>query len=188
VPVINALTDRFHPCQALAFALTLDETMPRQRHATVVFVGDGNNVCASLMVACAKLGHHFTLACPPGYEPPRDLLNQAGDIARRNNASVSVSHDPYAAVARASFIYTDVWTSMGQENQKEQRQKAFAPFQVNAQLLAKAPDDALVSHCLPAHRGEEITDDVLDSKRCRALDEAENRLHVQKAVIVHLLS
>ena len=189
IPVINALTDEFHPCQALAFAMTLEERLGGQgKKQKVVFVGDSNNVCNSIMVLCAKLGLHFTVACPAGYEPSRSLLSTVEAIAKKSGASVAVTHDPHAAVADAAAIYTDVWTSMGQEDEFEKRKKDFAAFQVNGALLGRAPAEVFVSHCLPAHRGEEITSDVLDSQRSFAFDEAENRLHVQKAVILHLFS
>jgi ornithine carbamoyltransferase len=188
IPVVNALTDTFHPCQALAFALTLDEHGAAGPGKKVVFVGDSNNVCNSIMVLCAKLGYDFTVACPAQYEPAPAIIEKANEIARKNGSTLSVTNDPQSAVAGACAIYTDVWTSMGQEQEQEKRKKDFAAFQVNAALLSRAPSDVLLSHCLPAHRGEEITSDVLDSPRSVAFDEAENRLHVQKAVIVHLFS
>jgi ornithine carbamoyltransferase len=188
IPVVNALTDTFHPCQALAFALTLDEHGAVGHGKKVVFVGDSNNVCNSIMVLCAKLGYDFTVACPAEYEPAPAILEKANEIARKNGGALSVTNDPQSAVAGACAIYTDVWTSMGQEREQEKRKKDFAAFQVNAALISRAPSDVLVSHCLPAHREEEITSDVLDSPRSVAFDEAENRLHVQKAVIVHLFS
>jgi ornithine carbamoyltransferase len=188
IPVINALTDAFHPCQALAFAMALDERIGIPAGKKVVFVGDSNNVCNSIMVLCAKLGIHFTVACPQGYEPSKELLATVTPLAKTSGARIETVRDPAEAVAGAAAIYTDVWTSMGQEKELEKRKKDFALFQVNDALLARAPADALVSHCLPAHRGEEITSDVLDSPRSIAFDEAENRLHVQKAVILHLFS
>jgi ornithine carbamoyltransferase len=188
IPVINALTDTFHPCQALAFAMTLDEHCSGKKKKKIVFIGDSNNVCNSIMVLCAKLGFDFTVACPPGYEPAKEVWTRAEEIAEKNGAHCAVTHDPAAAVIGATALYTDVWTSMGQEKETERRAKDFAAFQVNERLLNLAPAGAIVSHCLPAHRGEEITSDVLDSKRSIAFDEAENRLHVQKAVIVHLFS
>ncbi len=188
IPVINALTDTFHPCQALAFAMTLDEYYGGKKKKKIVFIGDSNNVCNSIMVLCAKLGLDFTVACPPGYEPAPQVLNMAAAIAVKSGAHLAVSHDPAGALAGATALYTDVWTSMGQEKESEKRAKDFAAFQVNKKLMALAPADAVVSHCLPAHRGEEITSDVLDSERSIAFDEAENRLHVQKAVIDLLFS
>jgi ornithine carbamoyltransferase len=188
VPVINALSDKHHPCQALAFALTISEHRPDARKQKIVFIGDGNNVCNSLMIVCAKRGYDFVVACPEGYEPDPGITEQCRAIGRKNGSMVEVTRDLLGSVANASALYTDVWASMGQESQAEQRKKDFAQFQINDALVRRAPPDVLVSHCLPAHRGEEITSEVLDSSRCIALDEAENRLHVQKAVIVHLFS
>jgi ornithine carbamoyltransferase len=187
IPVINALSDKFHPCQALALGCTLRERLGDAKDVSIVFVGDGNNVCHSLMVLAAKLGYRFTAIGPKGYEPDPAVVRQCRAVAKETGASINVSND-LAAVRRADVIYTDVWTSMGQEKEAAIRKKRFAPFQVNAKLLSSAPAGALVSHCLPAHRGEEITSEVLDSDRSIALDEAENRLHVQKAIIVHLFS
>jgi ornithine carbamoyltransferase len=187
IPVINALTDLAHPCQALAFGQTLQEVRPGEK-LNITFVGDGNNVCSSIMVLCAKLGHRFTHAGPKGYEPRADLANKCKEICAASGGDISLATDPNEAVKAADVIYTDVWASMGQESETEKRKKDFGAYQVNASLLAKAPSGAIVSHCLPAHRGEEITSEVLDSKACVAYTEAENRLHVQKAVIVHLFS
>jgi ornithine carbamoyltransferase len=188
IPVINALSDTYHPCQALAFAMTAQEYFGSKEKIHVVFVGDGNNVCSSLMILCAKLGYDFTLACPEGYEVPPGVFQTSVEIARNHGAAVSISHDCRRAVARASVIYTDVWASMGQEAEEKKREKIFTAFQVNGALLAQAPSGVKVSHCLPAHRGKEIASDVLDSDRSMAFDEAENRLHVQKAAIVHLIA
>jgi ornithine carbamoyltransferase len=188
IPVINALSDKYHPCQALAFALTVSEHRGGAKKLKTVFIGDGNNVCNSLMVMCAKRGYDFTVACPEGYEPDRSITEACTAIANKNGAVIEVTHDLFSCVKDASILYTDVWASMGQENETEERRKHFAGFQLNRAVLDRAPSDALVSHCLPAHRGEEITSEVLDSERSLALDEAENRLHVQKAAIVHLFS
>jgi ornithine carbamoyltransferase len=188
IPVINALSDKFHPCQALAFGLTLKERLGARPHVKVAFVGDGNNVCNSIMVLAAKLGWHFSWAGPRNYEPDPAVVAMCRAVARGTGAAIAVGHDAGLAVSGASVIYTDVWTSMGQEKETAVRKKRFAPFQVNEKLLAKASRGVLVSHCLPAHRGEEITSPVLDSDNSIALDEAENRLHIQKAVIVHLFS
>jgi ornithine carbamoyltransferase len=188
VPVINALSDKFHPCQALALGLTLRERLGARADIKVVFVGDGNNVCNSIMVLAAKLGWHFVAVGPAGYEPDRVVVSLCRGIARNTGAKIDISDNAAAAVRDASVIYTDVWASMGQEKEAAVRKKRFAPFQVNEKLVTHAPKNVLVSHCLPAHRGEEITGGVLDSVNSIALEEAENRLHVQKAVIVHLFS
>ena len=188
IPVINALTDQFHPCQALAFAQTMLEKIDDRHHTKVVFVGDGNNVCNSIMVLCAKLGYDFTLVCPPAYTPPASLIDACTALGRASGATIAVTGELLSSVKDATFIYTDVWTSMGQENETERRRRDFERFQINEDVIAHAPSEVFVSHCLPAHRGEEITSEVLDSDRSVAFDEAENRLHVQKAVIVHLFS
>jgi ornithine carbamoyltransferase len=185
VPVINGLSDRAHPCQALADLLTVQEAFGTVEGKTIAFIGDGNNVARSLAAGCGKLGAKFVLACPPGYEFDDEFL--AGYKAKLGKTPPETTHDPAAAVKTADVIYTDVWTSMGQEAEREERLQRFAPFQVNAALLAKAPKHAKVLHCLPAHRGEEITDDVLDGPQSAAFDQAENRLHAQKAVLEWLL-
>jgi len=187
IPVINALTDSFHPCQALAFALTLKEHV-NEKKAKIVFIGDSNNVCNSIMILSAKLGYDFTVVCPERYEPRKELFAKCQEIARASGSELNVSHDPFGSVKNATAIYTDVWTSMGQEREEERRRNDFSPFQVNSRVLSHAPAGVLVSHCLPAHRGEEITSEILDSQNSIAFDEAENRLHVQKAIIVHLFS
>jgi len=187
IPVINALSDKFHPCQAMAFALTVSEHIGDERNINVVFVGDGNNVCNSLMVVCAQRGYHFTAACPKGYEPDQSVINACASIAHANHATISVTNDPYSCIGNATVIYTDVWASMGQETEAEYRKKHFADYQVNRKMLDNAPAGVLISHCLPAHRDEEITSEVLDSEHSIALDEAENRLHIQKAILLHLL-
>ncbi|MBD3322552.1 MAG: ornithine carbamoyltransferase [Chitinivibrionales bacterium] len=188
IPVINALTDLYHPCQALAFAQTVWEHLGSDSRPWIVFIGDGNNVCSSLMALAAQMGYNFTLACPAGYEPPAEVISACSEKAEKSKCTISVSHDLVDAVRNATVLYTDVWTSMGQEEESSVRQKAFSGFQVNKALLAHCSQNVLVSHCLPAHRGQEITSEILDSKQSIALDEAENRLHVQKAVIHYLLS
>jgi ornithine carbamoyltransferase len=187
IPVINALTDKSHPCQALAFALTLHEKRPGKK-LSVVFAGDGNNVCRSIMVICAKLGHKFTAAGPEGYQPGTDILQTCKEICAQTGGDVNVTADLGEAVKDADAIYTDVWASMGQESEAEERKKIFRAYQVNEELISRAPAGVLISHCLPAHRGEEITSGVLDSANSVAFIEAENRLHVQKAVITELFS
>lgn len=188
IPVINALTDTFHPCQALAFAQTLHEVTGDQKKHTVVFIGDGNNVCNSIMVLCVKLGYNFTIVCPPAYKPQQEIVTTCSALAKKSGSTILITQDIACAVKDATVVYTDVWTSMGQEDEASQRHRDFLPFQLNKKVLSDAPSDVLVSHCLPAHRGEEITSDVLDSEHSIAFDEAENRLHIQKAIIVHLFS
>jgi ornithine carbamoyltransferase len=180
VPVINGLSDLHHPCQVLSDCFTLRERRGKLAGLRVVFVGDGNNMVHSWMDAAALLGFDFVLACPPGFEPNPAILAEAGP-------RVTVTHDACAAVRGADVVYTDVWTSMGQEAEAEARRKAFRAYQVNEQLVSLAAADALVMHCLPAHRGEEITDPVLDGPQSVVFDQAENRLHVQKAIMVWLL-
>jgi ornithine carbamoyltransferase len=179
IPVINGLTDSSHPCQALADVMTIRERFGRLDGLKVVYLGDGNNVCASLMVACAKLGAAFVAATPAGYRP----TDEAVEIARQEGGSVELVDDPRAAVEGADVLYTDVWTSMGQDDEREQRLRDLAGYGIDADLVARAGDDAIVLHCLPAHYGEEITEDVLYGPRSAVWDEAENRLHAQKALM-----
>ncbi len=179
VPVVNGLTDTTHPCQALADAMTIRERLGGFDGVRVAWLGDGNNVCASLMLMCAKLGMGFVAAMPPGYEPAPAVLEEA----RRAGGSPEVLEDPREAVADADVLCTDVWTSMGQEDEREQRRRDLAAHRIDAELLAAAAPDAIVLHCLPAHIGEEITEDVLYGPRCAAWDEAENRLHSEKALL-----
>jgi len=187
IPVINALSDLEHPCQALADFQTLIEHKGEAKGKHLVFVGDGNNVAHSLMLLAAKLGTHFTIACPEGYEPNERILNLAREIASATGALITVMRDPKEAVRTADAIYTDVWASMGQEHEAEQRKQVFMPYQVNADLLKAAKSGAIVMHCLPAHRGEEITDEVMDGAQSVVFDQAENRLHAQKAVLAALI-
>ena len=187
IPVINGLTDTHHPVQILCDLFTLWEKRGRVQGLRVVFVGDGNNVCASWLQGAAKMGMHFTLACPKGYGPDPGLLARAEAQARVSGATLAVVHDPAAAARGADVLYTDVWTSMGQEEERARRLKDFQGFQVDDALLRLAVPDALVMHCLPAHRGEEITDEVIEGPHSIVFDEAENRLHLQKAILVTLL-
>ncbi|MFA5028842.1 MAG: ornithine carbamoyltransferase, partial [Candidatus Methylomirabilota bacterium] len=187
IPVINGLTDLHHPVQILCDLFTLWEKRGTVRGLQVVFVGDGNNVCHSWMQGAAKLGVHFTLVCPPGYEPDAGLTAAARKAAAASGSRLEIAHDPAAAVRGADAIYTDVWTSMGQEEERLRRLKDFTGFQVDAALVAGAKPDALVMHCLPAHRGEEISDEVMEGSRSVVFDQAENRLHMQKAILVELL-
>jgi ornithine carbamoyltransferase len=179
IPVINGLTDSSHPCQALADVMTIRERFGRFEGLKVVYLGDGNNVCASLMVACAKLGTDFVAATPPGYEPDEEAVR----IARAEGGNVELTDDPQAAVEGADVLYTDVWTSMGQDDERERRVKDLAGYGIDAELVARANEDAIVLHCLPAHYGEEITEDVLYGPHSAVWDQAENRLHAQKALM-----
>lgn len=187
IPVINGLSDLCHPCQALSDLLTIQEKKRRLRGLKLAYVGDGNNIANSLMEVAAKVGMWMHLGCPPGYKPHPDILEQARAEAEETGGRIDVDDDPMVAVKNADVIYTDVWISMGQERERSSRSKALAPYQVNAPLLEQAHPEALVMHCLPAHRGEEITAEVLDGPRSVVLDQAENRLHMQKAILVHWL-
>ena len=179
VPVVNGLTDTTHPCQALADAMTIREHLGGFEGVRVAWLGDGNNVCASLMLMCAKLGMAFVAATPLGYEPSPAVLEEA----RLAGGSPEVVENPREAVAGANVLCTDVWTSMGQEDERDRRRRDLAGHRIDADLLASASPDAIVLHCLPAHIGEEITEDVLYGPRCAAWDEAENRLHSEKALL-----
>ncbi|HTI37528.1 MAG TPA: ornithine carbamoyltransferase [Vicinamibacterales bacterium] len=183
--VVNALTDQEHPCQALADCLTLVEQWGSLEGRTIAFVGDGNNVAASLAQAAAMLGARVIVASPSGFALPDAVVKSVAAVARFGGG-VSVCHDPVAAVADADAIYTDVWASMGQEAEASARNGIFRPFQVNAELMAAAPPDTLFMHCLPAHRGDEVTDDVIDSAASVVFDQSENRLHTQKALLALL--
>ncbi len=188
VPIINALTDLLHPCQAIADLMTLQEAKGKLKGLHLVYVGDGNNVALSLAHAAGKVGMHFTIACPPGYEPSADILTEARADAASTGAEIAVVHDPREVLSTADAVYTDVWTSMGQESESAERLRAFAGFQVNRELMQCAPEDALFLHCLPAHRGEEVTDEVLDGPGSVALEQAENRLHAHKAILLAVLA
>ena len=186
VPVVNALSDREHPCQALADLMTIQErfgTAP----CTLAWVGDGNNVCHSFTLLAAMLGHQVRIATPAGYEPDTAILQQAQAFAAESGGSVTLLRDPHEAAADADVVYTDVWVSMGFETEREARMRKFLPYQVNESLLRLAKPDAIVLHCLPARRGEEITDAVLDGAQSAAWDQAENRLHTQKALLALML-
>jgi ornithine carbamoyltransferase len=187
IPVINGLTDRHHPVQILCDLFTLWEKRGRVQGLRVVFVGDGNNVCHSWLEGAAKVGLHFTIACPKGYEPDSAVLSRAQTQAVASGATLTLTHDPEAAAREADVLYTDVWTSMGQEEERTRRLRDFQGFQVDERMVGLAAPDVLVMHCLPAHRGEEISDAVMDGPHSIVFDEAENRLHMQKAVLVRLL-
>jgi len=183
-PVVNLLSDREHPCQALADLQTLEESRPLDG-AVVAYVGDGNNVCASLMIAGAAMGVTVRVASPPGYEPPEEVVAEARAIAAPG-VEIVVTGDPGEAVAGADAVYADVWTSMGQEMEASERLEVFTPYRIDGRLFAQAGPDAIFLHCLPAHRGEEVTDDVIDHQRSRVFDQAENRLHAFKALLLNL--
>ncbi|HVM23816.1 MAG TPA: ornithine carbamoyltransferase [Candidatus Limnocylindrales bacterium] len=187
VPVVNALSDREHPCQALADLLTLRQHLGTLRGRTLAYIGDGNNVCHSLLLAGSLAGLHVRVATPHGYEPDREIVNDAVRTAHDHGGSVVLGTDPATIVTGADAIYTDAWTSMGAEAEADLRRLRFAGYRVDADLLAHAPS-ALVMHCLPAHRGEEITDEALDGPTSVVLDQAENRLYVQQALIADLIA
>jgi ornithine carbamoyltransferase len=188
VPVINALSDLEHPCQALADYLTLKEQFGDVRNRRLAYVGDGNNVAHSLLLTCACLGSSIAIATPEGYAPDPQIVADAREIAEETGAQIQLFNDPHEAVAGADAVYTDAWTSMGQEREETQRAKIFPPYQVNPELMAKAAPHAVFMHCLPAHRGLEVTDAVMDSEQSAIFEQAENRLHVQKAILYLLLA
>ena len=187
VPVINALSDRFHPCQALADVFTLSERFGELRGLRLAFVGDGNNVANSLMLTALRMGINFSMATPRGYQPHPEMVACARSVAAVSGATLAIGNDPEAAVAGANAVYTDVWASMGQESEAEQRRRDFMPYQVNEKLFSRALSDAVFMHCLPAKRGEEVTDAVIECPRSVVFDQAENRLHAQKALLLMMM-
>ncbi|MGE5647237.1 MAG: ornithine carbamoyltransferase [Acidobacteriota bacterium] len=187
VPVINALSDLYHPCQVLADMMTLRERFGSLQGLNLTFVGDGNNVAHSLMLSATRLGANFTIATPPGYQPNQDITAEAEGLAAISGAKLKITTDPEEAVHGANAVYTDVWTSMGEENEADKRRKAFRKYQVNESLFSLAAPDAIFMHCLPAHRGEETTDAVIESPQSAVFDQAENRLHAQKALLLMLM-
>ncbi|HAJ31833.1 MAG TPA: ornithine carbamoyltransferase [Candidatus Atribacteria bacterium] len=187
VPVINGLSNFLHPCQALGDLLTVKEKKGRLSNLKLAYVGDGNNVAHSLLFGAVKVGMDIVLATPPGYEPKSEIVEIAKEDAKRINSKIEIIHDPKEAVDGADVIYTDVWTSMGFEKESEIRKDVFKPYQINQDLVNKAKYDVIVLHCLPAHRGEEITDEVIDGPHSVVIDQAENRLHAQKGVLALLL-
>jgi len=187
VPVINGLSDFTHPCQAISDLFTIWEKRGKLEGLRLAYVGDGNNVCNSLLFAATKVGMHIAVASPKGYEPKPEVVEKARSFAAESGSQVLITNDPVEAVRDADVIYTDVWTSMGQEAEAEIRAKVFPPYQVNSALVARARPDAMVMHCLPAHRGQEITDEVADGPHSIIFDQAENRLHAQKAILALLL-
>jgi ornithine carbamoyltransferase len=188
VPVINGLSDYNHPCQGLADLFTILEKKGVLRGVKLAWVGDGNNVLTSLLFGASKVGMDVQAATPPGYEPPIDVVELAFRFAEESGSDIVIGNDPWTAVTGADIIYTDVWTSMGQEAETEQRLKVFPPYQVNDELVAEADPDAIVMHCLPAHRGQEISEEVADGPRSALFDQAENRLHAQKGLLAVLLA
>jgi len=187
IPVVNALSNVEHPCQALADYFTLQERFGDLKKVCLAYVGDGNNVAHSLILTAATLGSHIRVATPKGYEPDAEIVEHAKEVAAETGAKVELLNDPHQAVAGADAIYTDAWTSMGWEHEAEQRSQVFVPYQVNEALMAEAAPRAVFMHCLPAHRGEEVTDAVIDSEQSVVFDQAENRMHVQKAILLLLL-
>ncbi len=187
VPVINGLSDLLHPCQALSDIFTILEKKENLKGLKIAYVGDGNNVCHSLMFACAKLGANLVIATPKGYEPKEEMVSLAFSDAKATGDLIEIMNDPVAAASKADVLYTDVWISMGQERDREKRKKAFKKFQLNSSLVKLAKPDAIIMHCLPAHRGEEIVSEILDGPNSVVFDQAENRLHVQKAILALLL-
>ena len=187
IPVINALSDRSHPCQGMADIFTLHEHKGGLSKLKLTYVGDGNNVCHSLMLAAAKAGTRMGVAAPKGYEPDPEFVRWSLEDGKDTGFTLQITNDPLEAAAGADAIYTDVWASMGQEAEKEARAKIFAPYQVNAALMATANPEAIFMHCLPAHRGEEVSADVFESPASVVFDQAENRLHVQKAIMLRLM-
>ena len=187
LPVINALSDRYHPCQALADIFTLQEHFGDLAGLKLAFVGDGNNVAHSLMLSALRMGMNFSIATPHGYEPDAEIVAQAEALAAVSGAQLAISNDPCETVSGAQAVYTDVWASMGQEHEQHERLADFAQFQVNQKLFLQASDEAVFLHCLPAKRGQEVTDEVIESDQSVVFDQAENRLHVQKALLLMLI-
>jgi len=187
IPIINGLSDFVHPCQALADFMTMREKWGDVRGRTVTYIGDGNNTCHSLIHTAAKLGTHIRACSPEGYEPNARVVNEAMRVAQKTGAEISILNDPAAAADGADAIYTDVWASMGQEDEIEERNGVFAPYQVDAAMMARAKPEAIFMHCLPAHRGWEVTQEVMDGSQSVVYDIAENRLHVQKALLALLI-
>ena len=187
MPVINGLTDHSHPCQALSDLLTIQEMKGRLKGINLAYIGDGNNVANSLIEAGAKMGMRVVIGCPSGYQPDQRVIDRARMDAQATGASIEVVENPQVAVKEADVVYTDVWISMGREREQARRLRTLTPYQLNRRLLQRAKPDAIVMHCLPAHRGEEIAADVLDGPQSGIIDQAENRLHMQKAILSHLL-
>ncbi len=183
IPVINGLTDLHHPCQILADLFTIQEKRGNLKGLTLAYIGDGNNVLHSLIEGGARVGMNVRAACPRGYEPKREIVKQALQEAKKSGAKIEILHDPFAAAEKADILYTDVWVSMGRESEASARRRRFKKFQINKKLIARAAPDALIMHCLPAHRGEEITDEAIDHPRSIVFEQAANRLPIQKAIL-----
>jgi len=188
IPVINGLSDYNHPCQAMADALTMLEHFENLEGLNLCFIGDGNNVAVSLLFLSALMGMNFAIASPEGYEIPEEVFSEGISLAKESGATIHQTTDPHEAVQNADVLYTDTWTSMGQETEMDKRKKLFQPYQVNSELVSEADVNAIVMHCLPAHRGQEITDEVADGEHSVIFQQAENRLHAQKAILVYLLT
>ena len=188
IPVVNALSDDEHPCQAMADLLTLYERWSDLRKVRIAYIGDGNNVCNSLLLLCAMVGTSMAVATPAGYDPPERFVEQARRLAAGSGAEILITTDPDEAVRGCHAVYTDVWASMGREEEAEKRRKIFSAYQINARLMKQSEPEALFLHCLPAHRGEEVTDEVMDSPQSVVFDQAENRLHIQKAILHRLMA
>lgn len=187
IPIINGLTDSYHPCQILADLLTIYEAKGRLSNLKLAYIGDGNNIANSLIIGCTKVGMDIAIGCPVGYEPDDQIIAMGAGNTKLSNCRITVTNSPIEAIKDADIVYTDVWASMGQEEEEDIRHKAFSPYQVNAELFSLAKPDAVFLHCLPAYRGKEVTSEVIDGPRSFVFDEAENRLHVQKAVMVLLM-
>jgi ornithine carbamoyltransferase len=187
VPVINGLSDFSHPCQGLADLFTIYEKKGRLSGLRLAYVGDGNNVAHSLLYGCSKVGINITLACPKGFEPDPEVVSKAEEEGKKSGCEVRITKDPKEAVKGADIVYTDVWASMGKEKEHEKRMKVFKPYQVNGKLVKEAEEDYIFMHCLPAHRGQEVTDEVADSENSVIFDQAENRLHTQKALLALIM-
>ncbi|MFH1584240.1 MAG: ornithine carbamoyltransferase [Actinomycetota bacterium] len=188
IPVINALTDMYHPCQALADLFTIKEKKGEIKNVKIGYLGDGNNVCHSLMIGAVMSGADINIACPHGYEPETEVYEAAKEIAANNKCKITITYDPKIAALDSDVIYTDVWVSMGQEESREEKERAFSPFQVNHNIMSIAKNDAIFMHCLPAHRGEEVISEVIDGESSVVFDQAENRLHTQIALLIYMWS
>ena len=187
IPVINGLTDSYHPCQALTDFFTIYERESNLSDAKLAYIGDGNNVASSLLLCAAILGVNISVASPKGYMPPKEIIERALSLSSKSGADINLTTDLNTAVENSNYIYTDVWVSMGQEKEANKRKKALSKYKLTSKLLSKCPDNCWVMHCLPAHRGEEIDDDVIDSEKSIVFDQAENRLHLQKALLCTLM-